>query len=268
MKRFLLLCLPVFFAACQQSGTEQKTPEAVDSLSVAIANMRKDLQVRPTDAATRIYLANALIEQGNYAAADSQAAVLEKHPATLPNAYYIYGLSALNREDTAAAIDHLEKAISIRKDSSEYEAVMLTADLLFKTRSYNKAMELYALAAFIDSSAAEASYAIGEVYVKQGRETQAKQQFVTALQRDPAYSPAYIALGELLSKYGKWKEALPHFNMAAKADPTNADAFYLRGRALLALGNKPAGIDDLTKALSFRKDFPEARHLLDSVKNH
>ncbi len=55
--------------------------------------------------------------------------------------------------------------------------------------------------------------------------------------------------------------------MAAKADPTNADAFYLRGRTLLTLGNRPAGIDDLTKALSFRKNFPEARQLLDSVKN-
>lgn len=269
MKRFFMLCLPVFFAACQQpSGTKQETPAVTDSVNVAIENMRKDLRIRPEDAATRIFLANALIEQGNYAAADSQAAILQKHPATLPNAYYIYGLSALNRKDTAAAIGHLEKAIGIRKDSSEYEAVMLTADLLADTKAYDKAVRFYTLAASIDSSAAEACYAIGETYRKQGKETQAKRQFVAALQRDPAYSQAYIALGELLSKYGKWKEALPHFNMAAKADPTNADAFYLRGRALLALGNQPAGIDDLTKALSFRKDFPEARQLLDSVKNH
>ncbi|WP_162946219.1 tetratricopeptide repeat protein [Chitinophaga barathri] len=267
MKLFYVLCIPVFFAACQQSGNEQKTPVVTDSLSVAIDNMRKDLAIKPSDAATRIFLANALIEQGNYAAADSQAAFLEKYPATLPNAFYIYGLSSLNRKDTATAITHLTKAIGLRKDSSEYEAVMLTGDLLLDKKEYNKALELYTLASRIDSTSAEASYAAAEVYNLQGKETQARQQYVQTLALDPAYSPAYIGLGNLLSKYGKWKEALPHYNMAAKADPTNADAFYLRGRALLTLGNQPAGIDDLTKALSFRKNFPEARQLLDSVKN-
>lgn len=267
MKLLYVLCIPVFFAACQQSGTEQKTPVVTDSLSVAIDNMRKDLQVKPGDAATRIYLANALIQQGNYPAADSQAAILEKHPATLPNALYIYGLTSLNRKDTATAISHLTKAIGIRKDSSEYEAVMLTADLLLGKKDYDRALALYTLASSIDSLSAEASYAAGEVYELQGKEAQARQKYVYALQLDPAYSRAYIGLGNLSSRYGKWKEALPHYNMAAKADPTNADAFYLRGRTLLILGNRPAGIDDLTKALSFRKNFPEARQLLDSVKN-
>lgn len=267
MKRFLMLCLPVFFAACQQQGAKQETPAVTDSLSVAIGNLRKDLQIKPGDATTRIYLANALIEQGNYAAADSQAAILEKDPATLPNAYYVYGLSALNRNDTAAAIQHLTKAIGLRKDSSEYQAVMLAGDLLVDTKKYDRARKLYTLAASIDSTSAEASYATGETYDLQGKEAQARKHYVAAVKRDAAYSPAYIALGKLLSRHGKWKEALPHFNMAAKADPTNADAFYLRGRALLMLGSKPAGMDDLTKALSFREHFPEARQLLDSVKN-
>ncbi len=139
----------------------------------------------------------------------ARAAVLEKHPATLPNALYIYGLTSLNRKDTTAATSHLTKAIGIRKDSSEYEAVMLTADLLLGKKDY-PAGAFIIHARLLDRFAFRGSQLRRRRSVQPpGKRSAGQAEICYALQLDPAYSQAYIGLGNLLSRYGKWKEALP-----------------------------------------------------------
>jgi tetratricopeptide (TPR) repeat protein len=267
--RHLLWALPALLCACGQQadpGKQQPAP-AADSLAVAIHNMRTDLAVQPNDLNLRVWLANALIEHNEFAAADSQAAIIAQAPGKLPQALYIRGLIALRQQDTVKSIELLTSAIHIRQDSSEYEVVMLTADMIAALGNYENATNYYRLAARIDSSSAEAPFLTGECLEKAGKIPEAWDEFSEAIRRNPAYAPAYIAIGNLLAAQGNAKDALVSYNMAAKADPTNADAFYRRGKTLLQLGNKAAGLDDLTKALSFRKNFPEAQHLLDSAKN-
>lgn len=267
--RLIFWALPALLCACgQQPGSGEKQPEPVaDSLAVAIHNMRTDLAVQPENTELRTWLANALIEHNEFASADSQAAVLAARPATLPQALYIRGLIALRRQDTLQSIGLLSSAIRIQRDSSEYEAVMLTADMFAAKHRYDSAAAYYRLAARIDSSSAEAPFLTGESLEKAGNATDARKLYQEAIRRDPAYAPAYIAIGNLLAAKGDPENALASYNMAAKADPTSAEAFYRRGKALLQLGNRAAGLDDLTKALSFRKNFPEAQRLLDSAKN-
>lgn len=265
----IFLALPALLCACsQQPGSGEKQPGPVaDSLAVAIHNMRTDLAVQPENTELRTWLANALIEHNEFAAADSQAAVLAAHPGTLPQALYVRGLIALRQRDTIQSIELLTSAIHIRQDSSEYEAVMLTADMIAAKGAYENAVNYYRLAARIDSASAEAPFLTGECLEKAGNIPDAWEQYEEAIRRDPAYAPAYIAIGDLVAAQGNLKDALVSYNMAAKADPTSAEAFFRRGKTLLQLGNKAAGLDDLTKALSFRKNFPEAQHLLDSAKN-
>lgn len=267
--RHLLWALPALICACNQqpdAGTQAPAP-APDSLAFAIHNMRTDLAVTPNNAHLRNWLANALIEHNEFAAADSQAAVLAKTPGMQPQAHYIRGLIAIRQQDTVQSLQHLTAAIKLQKDSSEYEAVMLTADIFSKRGGYADAVQYYTLAARIDSSSAEAPFLAGESWEKAGNGPNARKQYQEAIRRDPAYAPAYIAMGNQVAAAGNWTEAMISYNMAAKADPTSADAFYHRGKALLQLGNKAAGLDDLSKALSFRKNFPAAQQLLDSVKN-
>ncbi|WP_119079722.1 tetratricopeptide repeat protein [Chitinophaga alhagiae] len=263
--KYVLIVL-VFFVACQPSGQEQKNTVAdTDSLATAIRNIRADLAVRPGDPELRVYLANALAEHGEYAAADSVAAILAQDTAQAYRAHYIRALVAIFRADTTTTIRHLSAAIALKGAASEYEAVMMAADLLLQRGAAREALPYYELAYTIDSTSAEALYGAGRSQEQLGRWQKAAAQYQRAIQVNPAFSPAYIAMGQAEETSGNTAAALNFFNLAAKADPTDADAFYHRGKALLKLGNRPAGMDDLTKALSFRKQFPAAKALLDSA---
>lgn len=265
MKLLHIFFVLIVFAACQPAVQEQKTSEITDSLSIAIANMRIDLQVQPMDAELRNRLANALIENNQLEAADSQAIILAKDTQSLDKAYYIKALIALTKKDDTATLAFLTKAIALKGKNSEYEAVMMAGDLLLDQHAPAKAINYYALAWEIDSTQAEPIYGTAVCSEQMGNEKQAKIRYAKAIETNQAYSPAYIGLGNIMAKQNNWKEAWRYYNLAAKADPTDAVNFYSRGRAFLMLGNKPAGMDDLTKALSFKKDYPAAKALLDSA---
>ncbi|RPE05837.1 hypothetical protein EGT74_26100 [Chitinophaga lutea] len=261
-----LWILLVFFASCQPAVQEQKnTIPDTDSLATAINNIKADLQVKPGDPELRLYLANALAEHGEYAAADSVAALLEQDSAQGFQAHYVRAFIALQQKDTAASIRHLSAVITLKGKASEYEAVMMNADLQLAKGAAKDALPYYQLAGTIDSASAEALYGTGKCFEQLHNPAKAAAAYQQAILRNPAYSPAYIALGLQEEAKGRAEAALHYFNQAAKADPTDADAFYHRGRTLLAAGNRPAGLDDLTKALSFRKNFPAAKALLDSA---
>ncbi len=266
MKYLPAILLSVLFASCQPAVQEQKnTVPDTDSLATAINNIRADLQVKPGDPELRLYLANALTEHGDYAAADSVAALLAQDSAQGFQAHYVRAFIALQRQDTAASIRHLTTVIQLKGKASEYEAVMMNADLLLAKGEAGNALPYYQLAGAIDSSAAEASYGAGQCFEQLRNTAKAAAAYQHAIRVNPAYSPAYIALGLQEEKKQQQQAAFRYFNLAAKADPTDADAFYHRGRALLRQGNRQAGLDDLTKALSFRKSFPAAKALLDSA---
>jgi tetratricopeptide (TPR) repeat protein len=265
MKFLRLFSMLIIFAACQPTGQEQKTAVITDSLSTAIANMRTDLQVNPTNAELRNTLANALIENNQLEAADSQAIILAKDTQHLDKAYYIKALIAFNKKDDTATLAYLAKVIALKGKNSEYEAVMMAGDLLLDQHAPDKAINYYALAWEIDSTQAEPVYGTAVCNEQMGNEKQARLRYMKTVELDPAYSPAYIGLGNIMARQRNWQEAWRYYNLAAKAEPTVALNFYSRGRAFLMLGNKPAGLDDLTKALSFKKDYPEAKALLDSA---
>ncbi|MRG43956.1 hypothetical protein GFS24_02465 [Chitinophaga sp. SYP-B3965] len=265
MKLLHIFFVLILFAACQPTGQEQKTAVITDSLAIAIANMRADLQVKPLDTELRNRFANALIEHNQFEAADSQAIILAKDTSSLDKAYYIKALIAYNKKDDTATLAYLSKAIALKGKASEYEAVMMAADLLLDQHAPDKALNYYALAWEIDSTQAEPVYGTAVCSEQMGNEKVAKLRYMKAIELNPAYSPAYIGLGNGVARQNDWKEAWRYYNLAAKADPTDAINFYSRGRAFLMLGNKPAGVDDLTKALSFKKDYPAAKALLDSA---
>lgn len=258
--------LLIFLAACQAPPEERTHTLYPDPGGPSIADMRAALRERPQDAEIRMQLANALIENGQYAAADSQAIYFAKDSGTLDKAFYIKALIALNGDDTTATIAHLSRAIEQAGNRSEYEAVMLNAELLMARGQAREAAAYYLLAGKLDSTAAEARYGLGLAQERLMDRRSAAVSYQLAVELDPAYSPAYLALGRLAEQEKDVREAWRYYNLAAKAAPTDAEAFFLRGKTFLQLGNKPAGIDDLTKALSFRKDHPAAKALLDSVK--
>ncbi|MGX5816857.1 tetratricopeptide repeat protein [Chitinophaga lutea] len=267
MRPFAYTLLLLTLAACQPSapGRNETAALPADSLATAIDNLRKDLAIRPGDPETLNYLANALAEHGDLKAADSIAALFTQDTAQAVRASYIRAYIALRQQDTSATLRHLSEAMRTKGMATDYQAIMLAGDLYFAKDSLRQALGSYRLALAADSTSSEALYGIGQCEDRQGNAASASQAYKQAVLISPDYASAYIALGVHEENKGNWKEAFRYYNLAAKADPTDADAFYSRGKALLQLGDKPAGRDDLTKALSFRKDFPAAKALLDAA---
>lgn len=260
MKPLYAILILTGLAACQQHSQEQQASSGNGPLD----SLRNAVTATPNNAGLRITYANALLEAEQYAAADSQAVILAKDTTTLDRALYIRALVALSKQDTMATVAHLAKAIGMRGLASEYEAVMMTGDLLLAQQLPDKAKGYYNLAARIDTTQGEPYY--GRARCLPAGDPEALKDYQQCMVKSPDFAPAYIGVGRYYEGRSDLKQAFNYYNLAAKADPTDADAYFHRGSTLLKLGNRPAGMDDLTKALSFRKGFPSAAKMLDSVK--
>ncbi|GAA0547022.1 tetratricopeptide repeat protein [Chitinophaga japonensis] len=224
----------------------------------------KALHTMPGNAYLQYRLAMAWVESGQYGRADSLATVLEKQPEAYAQAFYLKARMAEDRKDTLGAIAHLKTAVEAAGVQSEYEAVMELAGLLRATRAANAA-RYYELAYRQDSVNAEPLYEMGQYYEELGKTKEATATYKRCIVADPDYAAAYTALGKLGVRHRQWKSALAYFSMAARASPTDAEAYYYRGLCHEQLGDKNAALSDYAKALSFRKEYPEARAAWDKL---
>jgi tetratricopeptide (TPR) repeat protein len=231
----------------------------------AIRHFEKALQTAPGYPYLQYRLATALIEDKQYKSADSLSDVLAQSAGTYDKAYYLKARMAEENKDTTLAISHLTAAVDHAGLMSDYDAVMELGDLLLARRSPNTP-KYYQLAAKLDSVNADPFIALGQYYEQEGNYPAAITAYNSSITTDPDDERAYLALGAINVRKKNWKEGLRYFDLAAKTSPNNAEAYYNRAQCLEQLGRPDAAIDDYFKALTFRKDYPEAKAALDKLK--
>ncbi|UCJ08767.1 tetratricopeptide repeat protein [Chitinophaga pendula] len=236
-----------------------------EDYSGAARFFRQALLLQPDYSYLQYKLAMALTEAKQYTAADSLATLLSRQAATRDQAFYLKARMAEDLKDTVAAIAHLRSAVAAAGTHSEYEAVMELGDLL-QAKGSPDAVAYYTLAFRLDSTNAEPLHAIGRYYDGAGKKAQAVAAYKQCIAADPAYAPVYMSLGKLYKDQQQWKEALYYFNLGAKTAPTDAACYYYRGLCYERTGNKEAAIADYNKALSFRKQYPEASQALAALE--
>jgi tetratricopeptide (TPR) repeat protein len=232
----------------------------------AAAYFEKALQTVPGNAYLQYRLATAWIERGHLERADSLAAVMGKKPDAVAQSFYLRARIAEDRKDTLQAIEHLKSAVTAAGKESEYNAVLELADLLH-SRHAADAPKYYELAMELDPTNADPLFELARYYEELGRAREATATYKRCVETDPGYAPAYIALGKQETAKQQWKAALSYFNLAARARPNEAEAYYYRGLCYERLGNSGAAADDYRKALSFRRNYPEAQKALEKVSN-
>lgn len=231
----------------------------------AIAHFQKALEIAPGYPYLQYRLAAAMIDNKQYTSADSLATVLAASAGTRDKAFYLKARIAEDNKDTSQAIQHLTTAIAAGGMQSDYDAVMELGDLLQSRRSA-EAITYYKLAAKLDSVNADPLLAMAESYILAGKQADAIVAYKNSILADPDNESAYMALGRINFKQQQWQEAFRYFNMAAKVSPANAEAYYYRAQCHEKLGRKDEAFDDYVKAMSFRKDYPEAKAALDKLK--
>jgi tetratricopeptide (TPR) repeat protein len=237
----------------------------VEDYKHSVANFQEALRLQPTYSYLQYRLATAMIENKQYKQADSLATVLAAHGETHDKGYYLKARIAEERKDTALAIRDLTTAVDAAGMQSDYDAVMELGDLLAARRTPS-AVQYYQLAARLDSSTGDPLYSMAQFYEQDNNIPAAVQSYKICISIDPDYEQAYIQLGKICFKQQQWQPAFNYFNLAAKSDPTDAEAYYYRGRCHEKLGHKDAAFDDYVKAISFRKNYPEAQQALDQIR--
>lgn len=233
----------------------------VNDYKKAAANFQKALATAPGYTYLEYRLATALIENKQYAQADSIANVLAQTTDARDKAFYLKARMAEDKQDTTSAIRHLTSAIHAAGKQPEFEAVMELGDLL-RSRKATAALNYYQQAWQLDTTNAYPLFEAAQFQEELGDLPAALGAYRKCIVTDPGFEPAYLALGKIYSNKKDWKTAYTYYNLAAKSAPTDAWAYYYRAMAQEQLGNKALAIEDYTKATSFKKDFSEAKEAL------
>ena len=91
--------------------------------------------------------------------------------------------------------------------------------------------------------------------------------FDEAINRDWRFVEPYIEKGIILFEEKNYDEALKTFQYATNIAYTNADNYYWMGRCYEAIGKKQEAMDYYYKALTFDRDFTEAKEAIKRLKS-
>lgn len=130
------------------------------------------------------------------------------------NAVPVQGASA----DQQQLIDSLRTVL--RRDSTNVDATIEYANLLYDTANWAEAATHYARAIARDSSRVMAIVDLGVCYYNQGEMERAVGLFQLALVREPTQPVALFNLGVVNERAGENATALKYFHRSLEADPT------------------------------------------------
>jgi tetratricopeptide (TPR) repeat protein len=112
-----------------------------------------------------------------------------------------------------------ELMAAIAQDSTNVDARVAFADLLFDTGNWADAIVQYRSAIRQDSSRATAIVDLGVCYFNSSQPAEARRLFELALTRDPNNAQAYFNLGILAENQGQLEEALRNYHSAVRLNP-------------------------------------------------
>ena len=108
---------------------------------------------------------------------------------------------------------------ALARDSTDLEARIGLADILFDTGNWSEAIVHYRAAVRRDSTRVGALVDLGVCYYNLGEPDQAERLFRAALARDPHHPFALFNLGIIYERRGELEQALQYFHRALQSAP-------------------------------------------------
>jgi tetratricopeptide (TPR) repeat protein len=120
-------------------------------------------------------------------------------------------------EEQSQLVDSLRGAL--RRDSTDVDALVAYANILYDTANWRDAAEYYARALALDSSHVHAIVDLGVCWYNLGDGRRAEELFQLALKRDAAHPIALFNLGIVNERAGEWDASLRYFHRALESSP-------------------------------------------------
>jgi tetratricopeptide (TPR) repeat protein len=180
-----------------------------------------------------------------------------------PEILYEKALLLEQLKDTASAITALRKAYSFQG----VDTYGLELAHLFAEQKNPRAVGICDYILNRDSSQImiDPYFIKGIYYANTKQNAKAISQFDSCILRDWKTTDAYLEKGRVYFHMQNYHAALETFNMATVVSNTDADAYFWLGRCYEALHQRDEAVSNYRKAISFDKDFTEARQHIDKL---
>ena len=203
---------------------------AKNDRSAAVIQLRNALQKNPELAEARFLLGNALLDNGEFVAAEKE----------------------------------LRKAGEL--GYSFEEIIPLLARVLVSRGEYKKAIDEFAKAnVAAPPGKAELQAALGQAYLGMGNIDAARDRFAAALKAQPDYPQALLGQARVTAVGGNLAEALTMVETALAKSPGLPEGWQLKGDLFVGQGQVDPALAAYRKALEVRPDYLPAHSVLVSV---
>ena len=211
-------------------------------------------------------LGEAYTQNGDTAAALGLYDDLLKQDSSNFEALYEKGILYTKMKDTGSAITVLEKAYRLQPVLQNGLAL---ANLYAETKN-EKVIALCDALQQRDTARdfSDPVFLKGVYYSNMKEYPKAIALFDEAINRDWRFIEPYIEKGIIFFEQKNYDEALKTFQFATNISYTNADNYYWMGKCYEAIGKKEEAIDYYYKALTFDKNFKEARDAVNRMKKN
>jgi len=249
----------------QNMSIEQALELAVGHHGAGELQQAESLYWRILDAAPEQPVALHLLGAIAHQMGDSAAAVdhIGKAVAVEPSYAEAHGnlglaLQALGRTDDAVA--SYRRALAINPDF--FEVHYNLGNALQELGRFDEAITSYGKAIAINGENAGAHFNLGNALMESGRLDDAVASYDKAIAIRPDHAPAHGNRGLALQELGRLDDAVAGFREALDLNPGIAEAHNNLGNALLELGRLDGAVAGFREALAIQPDFAEAHYNL------
>lgn len=160
---------------------------------------------------------------------------------------------ALQRKDSALAVELFDNALKIKPDSAE--ALNNRGAALRDLKRYEQALESYDQALKIKPDYIDALNNRGNVLRDLNRYEDALESYDRILKVKPDHAETHYNRGNALLDLTRYEQALESYNRALKIKPDHADALNNRGNALRSLNRYEEALDSYVRALKIKPGY-------------
>ena len=249
----LVVAGSVLFGLRPQVTLESETAQAqLEDYQEEIEALEAKVEQNANDDASKLELAQAYLEVGNYEEAIAQVNVLN---ASIPEALQVKGQAQFETGNYQNAIDALTQAVEQQPSADIYN---LRGDAYYETGQYNKAVEDYQNALRIDPKNGQAYVNWSAVNLIEGSSEEALQNLNLAVNADPKLISAYVNRGSRRAELGDRTGAKEDWRKASKLPASTASEYVSRGYAKSRLNQKSAATGDYNQALILNPNYARA----------
>lgn len=200
----------------------------------------------------RLLLAEALVEEGDLATAESHL----RPVSNSPKASLLQGRIRLARGDLEGAAQRFEEAAQGEREAPQ--AKLFLAEIHLKQGRTRQAIELLERLAEGPPALPQARVMLGEAYMATNQLEEAQAALEQASRDLPGDAKVSIALGKLYARQGDHTRAVGAVQDALEIEPTNPSALVTLGNLQLRAGNYDQAADAFDRALKGRAVGSEA----------